>query len=617
MSYFPLSLLGIAYLSPVKEPAVLRFTSGLNGVFGASDTGKSIVLETIDFLLGASTLIRDVPERNGYDRVRLVLKTGESLLTLERSLSGGDILLFEGNELTRDIDDKAQPLKSKHSSKKDNSISTFLLSKIGLDNKTVRKNSKGDVQGLSFRNLARFVVINEDEIIKRSSPVLSDQYMSATSEYSAFKLLLTGVDDSSLAQNKARQAQIVSKQRISAKIDLINDLIVELQGEIEKSGLDRKELEDKISQIHAYSERQQNLIVRLRQDLEEKVELRNSILKEQNNIKLRVDEINALLSRFNLLKEHYQADLQRLEAIAETGSLFIYLEQKSCPLCGANSEEQHQNENCDGNISSVVIAAYAEIDKIKKLRADLELTLDTLRQEKADLAQREQELLPSFRQINEEIKKCSSPLENAQSTFSQILTEANNAQSELSRFARIDEFRAKKNALELEANNTDVPEIIQTDFSKSVLDEYCQKIQQILAAWNFPGAERVYFDETAKDIVINGQLRTSRGKGLRSITYTAMAIGLLEFCRERNLSHPGFIILDSPLVAYYAPEGTEDSLEGTGLDKKFYTYLSENHKDSQIIIVDNPLPPDSIIDSISATIFTKNPHQGRYGLFPL
>lgn len=617
MSYFPLNLLGMAYLSPVKEPAILEFTSGINGVYGASDTGKSIILETIDFILGSSKLVRDVPEKTSYDRVRLVLKTGDSPLTLERSLSGGDIKLYEGELLTEDIKDKAQILKGKHNAKKDNSISTFLLSKIGLDNKYIRKNNRGDVQNLTFRNLSRFTVINEDEIIKVSSPILSGQYVSATSEYSAFKLLLTGIDDRSLSENKARQAKIISKQKLTAKIDLINDLISELQEEIGKIGLNRNELEDQISQIHSYSERQQSLILRLRQDLEEKIERRNTTLKQQSDIEVRLDEIGGYLSRFSLLKKHYKADLQRLEAIEETGSLFVYLDQKACFLCGAFPESQHQDENCDGNVSSVVIAARAEIGKIEKLKSDLELTLDTLRQEQHELNSRKQDILPLVKQINDEIKKCASPLEEAQNTFTQVLNEANDAQSKLSRFVQIDELRQKKDILVRELDNTDIPEIINTDFSKSILDEFCQKVQQILKAWNFPGSERVYFDETAKDIVINGQLRTSRGKGLRSITYTAIAIGLLEFCKERNLPHPGFIILDSPLVAYYEPEGTEDSLEGTGLDEKFYAYLSENHKDSQIIIVDNPLPPDSIINSISATIFTKNPERGRYGLFPL
>ncbi len=73
------------------------------------------------------------------------------------------------------------------------------------------------------------------------------------------------------------------------------------------------------------------------------------------------------------------------------------------------------------------------------------------------------------------------------------------------------------------------------------------------------------FNEELKDIVIGGQNRTSRGKGLRAITHAAMTIGLMEFCKERNLSHPGFVVLDSPLLAYYEPESTEDSLQGSDL----------------------------------------------------
>ena len=68
MTWNPLQLRGLSFISPHKEPASLEFQGGLNVVCGASETGKSFIVEAIDFLLGAKSPLRDIPERVGYDR---------------------------------------------------------------------------------------------------------------------------------------------------------------------------------------------------------------------------------------------------------------------------------------------------------------------------------------------------------------------------------------------------------------------------------------------------------------------------------------------------------------------------------------------------------------------
>jgi len=102
---------------------------------------------------------------------------------------------------------------------------------------------------------------------------------------------------------------------------------------------------------------------------------------------------------------------------------------------------------------------------------------------------------------------------------------------------------------------------------------------------------------------------------LRAITHAAVTIGLLEYCQENDLPHTGFVVLDSPLLAYFKPEGDDDRLlQGTNLKERFYSYLVKHHgKNSQIIIVENQHPPDSVLDGLSMTVFTGNPNDGRKG----
>jgi hypothetical protein len=67
----------------------------------------------------------------------------------------------------------------------------------------------------------------------------------------------------------------------------------------------------------------------------------------------------------------------------------------------------------------------------------------------------------------------------------------------------------------------------------------------------------------------------------------------MEFCLGRSLPHPGVVVLNSPLLAYYEPEDASDSLQGTDVKERFYRYLIERHKDGlgQVIIIENEHPP--------------------------
>lgn len=150
----------------------------------------------------------------------------------------------------------------------------------------------------------------------------------------------------------------------------------------------------------------------------------------------------------------------------------------------------------------------------------------------------------------------------------------------------------------------------------SVAHALSSKVADILTAWNFPGECHVYFEKQSSDFVIDGKPRASRGKGLRAITHAAVNIALLEYCQENGLSHPGFIVLDSPLLAYFKPEGDDDlALKGTDLKERFYDYLIEHHGgNSQVIIIENQHPPGRLEDFLALHVFTGNPDEGRFGL---
>ncbi|WP_395698662.1 hypothetical protein [Methylocella sp.] len=305
-----------------------------------------------------------------------------------------------------------------------------------------------------------------------------------------------------------------------------------------------------------------------------------------------------------------------MDGIREAGSLVAALSPGVCPLCGADTDHQQLGTDCDGNVDQVIAAAMAESAKIEKLRAELAQTVDQLRGE----AQSFDRLLPRLRDelsgVENEIQAQSPDLLQMRTAYTELVEKRATVRAELTFHEQIADLEARREALESASERESTPMNGTTELPSVVLDRFSRTVEAILKAWRFPEAERVHFEEATRDLVIAGKRRGSRGKGMRAITHAAFTIGLLEFCHQNSQPHPGFIVLDSPLLAYREPEGTDDDLRGTDVQDQFYTYLAQ-WTSRQAIIIENVDPPQSVRDLDSALFFTKNPQRGRYGLFPI
>ena len=543
MTWKPLYIRGLSFNGPNKNTASLEFDRGLNIIRGVSDTGKSFVVNSIDFLLGSSSPLTEITERDGYDKARLVVQpAGKEPVTIQRSSNGGGFIIFDGVWLSGNPDSEGIVLEERHSADKENTLSHFLLSSIGLENQFIRRNKGGETNSLSFRNVVNLSVVKEDAIIKEGSPFLTGRPISRTPEYSVFKRLLTGIDDSALvAQRKAqeeraaRQAERIATERNNAaKVELIDEFILELQAGLAENGLERSQVEAQLLTLNREIQAQQESLSQTQIELDDYLERRRIVLNEIEGLKNRISEISSLLARFELLKEHYRVDLNRLASIQESGSLLVYYERTVCPLCGTPPDEQHQNEGCDGDIERVVYGATAEISKVEKLSDELTDTASQLEEEAADLRAREEGLLPQLDRINQRIQSVSSPFQSAQNTFSELIQLANEWQKTIDSFDRIATLREKRVVFLVSPDPVEEAEPIniQPGLSKAVLGEYSKVVEKLLQAWNFPDSDQVYFDEKSKDLVINDKPRGSRGKGHRAIIHAAMNIGLMEFCKD-------------------------------------------------------------------------------------
>jgi hypothetical protein len=423
------------------------------------------------------------------------------------------------------------------------------------------------------------------------------------------------MDDSALVSTNVVS---IHRGQESAKIELLDQMIDDLQADLDEEGAGEDEFKDQLTRLEASIEEQNAALQDVQRALDELLERRGEAAEELRNRRARLVELEELVGRFQLLDSHYETDLNRLEAIHESGSLLVHLEQKPCPLCGALPRNQHLDTACEGNTEVVVKAAEAEMVKIKRLRRELNETVASLEKEREEITHSLAQFQEEYRACEKELSDIAAPTVSiARASYNQLVSERAEVRMTLDRINRL--MRLKEQRSELEGEEPGTPDTAaktSTHVPKSILDDFSKTVERILEEWHFPQATRVFFDESKRDFQIGGKDRGSTGKGLRAITHAAVNIGLMEFCRERGLPHPGFAVLDSPLLAYWKPEGQEDDLRGTDLDEMFYRYLLGLQEENQVIIIENEHPPDFVAKEGHVIVFTKNPHHGRYGFFP-
>ena len=180
-----LRLRHLAAVGREKPTAKIGFAPGLNVIYGAANTGKTHILHLIDY---APRLILASRASTRAAWLRGILLGLDSLdgraWTLCRSLQGGDIRRLDGLHNSWPSDGAGEVLSATHRAA--NSLSKFLLDLLGMEDVRLRKNAKGELQDLSFRNIAHMVLVPEGKIQNEASPIETGQYVSKTVEFSAF-----------------------------------------------------------------------------------------------------------------------------------------------------------------------------------------------------------------------------------------------------------------------------------------------------------------------------------------------------------------------------------------------------------------------------------------------
>jgi hypothetical protein len=590
-----------------QPEATIDLTSRLNVITGPSDTGKSYILQCIDFMLGGSESPKTIDESKAYSTAYLTIRPmNNGLLSLERALKGGSFGCFDGG---RDAVNYAevQILAAKHDPNADETVSALYLRLCGLSGKSILKNQAGESRTLSFRDIAKLILVDEERIFVQSSPILTEKLFK-TPEMSVFKLLLTGHDDKGVVAKITTQT---AKAQQQAQLNLMDELIASAETELSTLTLDATGLGGQAERVDAAIEQLTETLAAYQAELTEQEEVRRTSYESVQEIDSRRIVIRELLKRFDVLRRRYESDLARLNAIGEANRLFFELGSPNCPLCGSDGKPL-------AGFSKDLIeqACLKEAEKIRVLLTDLEKTTSQLAEEGGQL---EQQRTTHTHKLNSALKQIQQVLlptaKKSQADIQELVVTRRSVERATQLLNQVSLLKEKRSTL-----SKPLPKQARlstpTEVRSREIDGLCQEIETLLQAWGYPDAGRVTFSETDQDIVISGRDRKSPGKGFRALSYAAFTIGLMRFCRKNQLPHPGFVVLDSPLVAFREPD-SPDALKSDDVKGAFYGTLAECSEDEQIIILENEDPPRELQDRINYIHFTKVPGLDRYGFFPV
>jgi hypothetical protein len=596
--------------------AAVEFAAGANIIAGESDTGKSYLLHCIDYIFGAEKLNKRIREAEAYEKlfVEFENSSGE-YLSLVRALSGGDIAVHKCriNEITGE---GAVVYHRRRGTSIADDVTTILFLFAGIPEAKLRKNVNGETQRLTIRTFMPATAVDEISIINELSPILGEPGFDQTARQRMFAFMLSGKDDSGVI---AMEKKEIARAKLNAQLGLIDDLLAPLENRL--SITDSEKPDDTIDKLDDAIEDITKKLVEFEAEREGLLIVWGGFNDQLRYAETQILAINELLNRYNLLNERYDSDLERLDFVSEGSYYLDSLQTVNCPLCDQLMSADHVHKT-SATTAEIYDAARAEAAKILAQRSDLAGAILSLKARQTEREQQRAEARVGLEAANRRLNEVVQPSLRSAASHLQVLMDRR-LKLEMVKGEReqLDSLRTLKDNI-LSAAPSRGPKREWEELPGAALRLFCDEVEKVLREWNWPAPGKVEFDKKTYDIIVDGQSRQSHGKGVRAVLYSAFVVSLLRFCKNQERSHPGFIVVDSPLTSYKKNGGKvkgSDGGVGINVEAAFWASLKEVNKNIQIIVIENKEPPEDVAASVHYERFAGDEAVGdeRIALFPV
>lgn len=567
----------------------LDFTEGLNIICGPSNTGKSYVLQCIDFMFGSSA--KPFDESTGYDTVQMVVQTKEGqTITLERCLGKTTTQVF--STVSGIESGKYGGGQSKQR------LSDLWLSLIGIDEETkIVSNQHFNPQTLTWRTFLHSFLISEDNVFQKQSIITKAGYYEKTASLSALLYLISGKD---FGEFTTQDTPEIKKARKKAKSDYINEKLSELS---ERHG----KIADTMSALADV-----NIDAQMQALIDRITETENSIttasrrsrrlLEQIYDTSAKIEESEYLQDRYIALETQYLSDLKRLQFIVDGESKSGGTPQNTrCPFCDGDLPD-HEH-------ASYIEASLEEIKAITAKLEDLHEVTAEVSQDKTALESRLFELKTEndgvIDLINNELEPLARELKTRLNEY-RIIVEMRHEMDVLQ--ALSDAMNADLGAIEQD-NESEALYKPREHFGSDFIDKMSTYITDMLKACKYEHFLTARFSIDTFDAVTNGKKKENEGKGFRAFLNTAVAFTLMRYLAIHGKYAPKLLIIDSPILSL-KERGSEKATDS--MKTSLFNYLLKNQQYGQMIVIENDIPEIDYGDT-NVIRFTMDETEGRYG----
>lgn len=629
-----------------RKNYIVPFNRGLNIIYGDSDTGKSSILNLIDYCFGSNEveMYNELQLSGKYCLLEVTLNGKEFTIKRDIFNNKNNIEVFYSNidEMNSVFPLEYGPNYTKKGP--EGFFSDFLMQALNIPLIRVKQapsKENSPLIRLGFRDIFKFCSLDQDE-----------------------------VGNKNMLENKNGVVFTKNKETFKFLNNILDTQITQLQGEISDRTTRKNELEKKYSTISSFLNETQ---IKSSDLIEEEIYELNSDLKyieeEINKLNLKMtsskpyfngqrelihyldDELNKLDEKRYLLErlieqnqklnKDYEKDINKLKLVKEV-KLKLVKEVKTmeafCPLCNSMTDINELNKEFSDNNDEVL---KIEINALKRRKKNLVSLIDKQINDMILIDNQKKDIIDKLNNvrslIDKETEKIVSPYISQRDGVISQKAKVLEKKSKLEYLLKI------RKQLDIIQNNINIltNQIDELNEKLGILKENAPSSTEILSEMSvyLKGFLDFVKIKNATDISISSKsfLPIIRNRdyakltsgGLRTIVSVGYFISLLKKSMNSNTNLPSFLMIDTigkylgktKLKYLEDTDIVKDKEEGIGDSNKYsnmYQYLinmcEKTYKDKelQIIIVDNDIP-DEISDVVKKYVVKKFSTEGKVG----
>jgi hypothetical protein len=615
---------------------------GLMVIAGQIMTGKTSVLEFIDFCLGGADHPTHQEIRDASIRTALLeLEVGDERCVIERAVFPSEpralIHWASIEDLGTEHAKEDHPIRPAGSPE---SLSSLLLGWIGLAGLSLKEAPTQIASGadpLSFRDLMPVIHLT-NERLGSTNLLFENEYMRALKLRQVIDAVF-GVHEGRLVELSAaieerRRAQSEAERSVATIRKFLTDRQLNDEAEVELRiatiAPERAEVEDAISAIDRTMTSQSAELVALRKRHQEALAARAkaaAVLRDRDT----------LIDRLTALRGQYAADVKRLAFATQAQLLFGALEVTHCPSClqrleaPAGVDEGGHCTLCRQAIPAAEEVPPAEI--AGELRAtqsrldELNRYMDTVANERGtardELAGREDEERRTRDAVDRSVAPTVAPFLSQRNELVARREDLNASEREYRRVrdlydgVRLREADKDRISREVDSLTAQLAALSSDRPSRNQLvADLSARFASILGDFGFPKLTDAFLDDNYVPHV-RGERYTKLSSGGRTLSALAWQLAILELAVEREAAHPGLAMIDG-IQKNLTPVGERPDPEYgrpeiiTQIYRHLDEWLTGAGRDAQVLVVDNR--PPTIAEESIVKYYSGLADQPPYGL---